>query len=269
MERRSFCDPGLVVDQVVERVGRGGRIDVISLSGSGEPSLSADLGEIIREVKRKTTIPVVLITNGSLLHRDDVRREAGLADMVLPSLDAPDEAAFQRINRPHQDLSLALVVEGLRAFRQEYRGVIWLEVMLVKNMNDDAEHLEMFRQLIENGGMDKVQLNTVTRPPIERDAQALTHEELLSAMPFFGPRCEVIASFRKRASGQEQERLTESVLSVISRRSLSLDDIVRTTGIPAQEARGELAALVNEGRARLVMFGDQWFYTASEKEGSP
>ena len=132
VERRSFSDPGLIVKQVVERVEEGRRIDFISLSGSGEPTLCADIGEIIRELKRKTSIPLAVITNGSLLFREDVRRDIAAADVVLPSLDAAEDVVFERINRPHPALSFTRLVEGLKAFRRGYKGKIWLEIMLDK-----------------------------------------------------------------------------------------------------------------------------------------
>jgi wyosine [tRNA(Phe)-imidazoG37] synthetase (radical SAM superfamily) len=267
VERRSFSDPGLVVKQVIEKVEEGGRIDFISLSGSGEPTLSADLGGIIRELKRRTTVPIAVITNGSLLFREDVRREVGLADLVLPSLDAADDVVFKRINRPHPALSFSRVLEGLKTFREEYRGTIWLEIMLIKNINNSTEHLAMFKDLLRGMSMDKVQLNTVSRPPRESTALALDSAELSSAAGLLGAGCEVIAAFGKEASTENLPEWTESVLATLQRRSLSLDDIVQTTGVPAAKAQAELGRLAKEGKIRVVRFNDDWFYTANDEEG--
>jgi wyosine [tRNA(Phe)-imidazoG37] synthetase (radical SAM superfamily) len=268
VERRSFSEPGLIVKQVVKRVEEGRRIDFISLSGSGEPTLSADIGEIIDELKRKTSIPLAVITNGSLLFREDVRRDIAAADVVLPSLDATGDVIFERINRPHPSLSFTQLVEGLKAFRRGYKGKIWLEIMLIKDINNSVEQLEMFRQLLRDISADKVQLNTVARPPLEESARGLDGEELLSLAHILGNGCEIISAFEKRSPEQKAGQWRESVLATLTRRSLSLDDIVRTTGVSPAKARAGLDRLVGEGKIRLVRFNDGWFYAAGG-EGDP
>jgi wyosine [tRNA(Phe)-imidazoG37] synthetase (radical SAM superfamily) len=266
VERRSFSDPGLIVKQVVERVEEGRHIDFISLSGSGEPTLSADIGEIIRAIKRKTPIPLAVITNGSLLFREDVRRDIAAADVVLPSLDATGDAIFERINRPHPALSFTQLVEGLRAFRRGYKGKIWLEIMLIKGINNGVEQLAIFKQIVSGLSADKVQLNTIARPPLEEAAHGLDDAELLSLAHALGNGCEIIPAFEGRSRAQKAEQWRESVLATLKRRSLSLDDIVRTTGVSPTEARAGLDRLVEEGKIRLVRFNDEWFYVAGGEE---
>ena len=144
VERRSFYDPGLVVEQVVESVKGGSRIDCISLSGSGEPTLNSDIGWVIKRLKERVSLPVAVITNGSLLSRRDVREDLMGADIVLPSLDAANEAAYLKINRPHESLEFSGIVEGLETFCKEYKGRVRLEIMLINNINNDTQHIEKF-----------------------------------------------------------------------------------------------------------------------------
>ena len=168
----------------------GRRIDFISLSGSGEPTLSADIGEIIREHEAE---------DGDS-HRGDHERVAALqggrgsdiaaADVVLPSLDATGDAVFQRINRPHPALSFDRLVEGLRPSAVTYKGKIWLEIMLIKGINNSTEELKIFKQIVSGLSADKVQLNTVARPPLEETARGLDGAELLSRI--FRNGCEII-----------------------------------------------------------------------------
>ena len=106
VRRRAFFDPKAVVRQVREAVASGGRIDHITFSGSGEPTLNRSLGEIIRGIKKFTRIPVVVLTNGTLLHRKDVRRDLREADVVVPDLDAATAGLFARVNRPDKALRL-------------------------------------------------------------------------------------------------------------------------------------------------------------------
>jgi wyosine [tRNA(Phe)-imidazoG37] synthetase (radical SAM superfamily) len=265
VERRSFSDPDLIVKEVLKRTEEGRRTDFITLSGSGEPTLSADIGEIIRAIKRRTATPVAVITNGSLLFREDVVSEIGPADVVLPSLDATGDAGFERINRPHPALSFDQLVEGLEIFRRTYKGKIWLEIMLIKDINNGVEDFAIFREIVSRLGVDRVQLNTVVRPPLEEMARGLDGEELLSAAGAIGSGCEIIPAFENKAGVAKKEEWRDSVIATLRRRSLSLDDIVRITGISRDEAEQGLERLISEGRIRLALFGDNEFYAAADE----
>lgn len=266
-ERQSFYDPALVVEQVVERVREGGRIDCVSLSGSGEPTLNSDIGWVIRTLKDRISLPVAVITNGSLLSREDVRKDLMRADIVLPSLDAASETVYRQVNRPHESLGFASVVEGLDAFCREYRGRVWLEVMLIDNVNNDAQHIEMFKTILDGLPVEKIQLNTVARPPAERTARPVSRAGLLSVARFFGSRTEVIADrVRKQESGFHPQEWEHSVLAMLARRSLGLADIARSTGVSGQTAREGMKRLVEQKKARVVALGRRRFYLVAEQD---
>jgi wyosine [tRNA(Phe)-imidazoG37] synthetase (radical SAM superfamily) len=120
-ERKSFFDREELVGEVLQHLHKAKTADIITFSGSGEPTLNKDLGWILRELKRKTKTQLAVITNGSLLHQEDVRADLSAADIVLPSLDAVSEETFRRINRPHPSISIDDVVKGLQAFRSAYK----------------------------------------------------------------------------------------------------------------------------------------------------
>ncbi|MCK4825117.1 radical SAM protein, partial [bacterium] len=103
-------------------------IDWITFVGSGEPTLHAGIGWLINEVKKLTDIPVAVITNGSLLFLQSVRKALKAADAVLPSLDAGTQKLYKKINRPHPDISFNRFIEGLVTFRNEFQGDLWVEV---------------------------------------------------------------------------------------------------------------------------------------------
>ena len=107
--------------------------DYLTLAGSGEPLLHKGLDEIIQGAKDLIDRPVVVLTNGTLFFREDVRKEVLDADLIVPSLDAATQATFERVNRPHPDLLIDEIIEGLVRLREEFAGEIWLEVMLVKD----------------------------------------------------------------------------------------------------------------------------------------
>src|SRR5208337_1935657 len=155
--------------------GSSPELDFITLAGSGEPTLNLGLGGIIRRLKELTAIPVAVLTNGALLYLPEVRRELQAADLVLPSLDAARDQAFQAVNRPLPGYPLSRL---LQAFRREYPGPIWLEVLLLKGLNDSPEDLEALRRALPTLAPDKVQLNTAVRPGLRSQARPLSLEAL-------------------------------------------------------------------------------------------
>lgn len=118
-----------------------GEIDWVTFVGSGEPTLHSSLGWLIRRVKQICSLPVAVITNGSTLYLPEIRLALSDADAVLPSLDAGNPRLYRKVNRPWPELTFNRLLEGLIAFRQEYTGKLWLEMMLVQGLNDTEEAL--------------------------------------------------------------------------------------------------------------------------------
>ncbi|MCK4275198.1 MAG: radical SAM protein, partial [Phycisphaerae bacterium] len=161
--------------------------DYITLSGSGEPTLYSKTGELIDRIKAMTNIPVAVLTNGSLLWQAEVRSQLMNADLVVPSLDAGDEAMFQAVNRPHEDITFERMLDGLIEFRREFQGQYWLEVMFLAGHNaihSEAQNLAECVSLIKP---DRVQLNTATRPPAEDYAVTVSQQRLSELAAMFDP----------------------------------------------------------------------------------
>jgi len=120
-----------ILEEIKEFLKTGARVDFITFSGSGEPTLNKSTGWLIREIKKFTNIPVAVLTNSTLLSRAGVRKELSAADVVVPSLDAATQRVFEKINRPHPSLKIEKIIDGMVKFRKEFKGQIWLEIMLV------------------------------------------------------------------------------------------------------------------------------------------
>jgi wyosine [tRNA(Phe)-imidazoG37] synthetase (radical SAM superfamily) len=233
--------------------------DVITLAGSGEPTLNLGLGRIIQAVKEMTQIPVAVLTNGALLYLPEVRRELAAADLVLPSLDAAREETYRAINRPLPELTLDRLLEGISAFRREYRGQIWLEVMLIKGLNDTDEELAPLRQAIQKIAPDKVQLNTVVRPGVEGSARPLEMREMAAAAACLGGPVEVIAAFdREDVIGSPPE--DEDLVDMLSRRPMTAPDLAQALGLPLVPVVARLKHLMDSGRISHNRHQDQEFY---------
>jgi wyosine [tRNA(Phe)-imidazoG37] synthetase (radical SAM superfamily) len=182
-ERRGYFPPAEIIAVVAQALEahRPGEIDWVTFVGSGEPTLHASIGWLIRQVKTLSDAPVAVITNGSLLYLPDVRDALVAADAVLPTLDAGTPELYRQINRPHPDVTFERLLDGLVAFRRAYQGRLWLEIMLVKGLNDTANALGHIAAAVAHIRPDQVHLNLPTRPPAEPWVQPADEEGLLRA----------------------------------------------------------------------------------------
>jgi wyosine [tRNA(Phe)-imidazoG37] synthetase (radical SAM superfamily) len=242
------------------RDGRGNP-DVITLAGSGEPTLNLGIGQIIQDIKSVTDIPVAVLTNGSLLHLPEVRRELAAADLVLPSLDTVNEATFQRLNRPVAGLTLAGLLHGLQAFRREFAGAFWLEVMVLKGLNDSEAELEPLRRILADLAPDKVQLNTAVRPVVDDAAQPLDHDEMAAVAAYLGPEVEVIAACRRR--GEARPVADETFLDALARRPMTAPDLAQALGLSLAQVKSDLARLQDAGLVDSRVYERRNFYRRS------
>jgi len=247
IERKNYTDIEAVLDELKKRVAQGLKADFITISGSGEPTLNSRLGELIDGIKKITSFPVAVLTNGTLLYRPDVRADCAKADVVLPSLDAGDQRAFQRINRPHNDISIEKVISGLCAFRNEFAGQIWLEVFFVDGLNTDSKQIAKIKDAIKRICPDKVQLNTAVRPTAEPNVKIVDAEKLQSIANQLGDKCEVIADFMLRHHVEHIERKAEDVLSMLKRRPCTLEDICGSLDIRRNELLKYISYLKQQG----------------------
>jgi len=235
-------------------------IDHFSLSGSGEPTLHSQIRWVIEEIKRISSIPVAVLTNGSLLCEEEVRKDLLPADVVLPSLDAVTPEVFEKINRPMRGFPVEKMIDGLAEFRKGYRGQIWLEILFCKGVNDSQDELLKFKDAIERIRPDQIHLNTVVRPPSESWAKPLSQDELEEIKILFGEKASIISEFDRHLVPTTAEERREAILRILRRRPLSLKDLSRWMGIPQDELNGHLALLLEEGKVLSRPFGDEVYF---------
>lgn len=221
--------------------------DYITLSGSGEPTLYSRIDELICSIKAMTDIPVAILTNGSLLWQREVREQLMKADVVIPSLDAGDDVRFRAINRPHPQISFEQMVCGLIEFRKEFRGQYWLEVLLLKGYSAIQAEVEKLAGLVQRIHPDKVQLNTVDRPPAEEFALAVSEGRIQELARLFNPPAEVIAKFRRREVGGPFKANLDALLNLLRRRPCTVEEIGEGLGCHRNEADKLLADLEARG----------------------
>lgn len=164
----------------------------VTLSGLGEPTLNTGIGEIIDQARAITGAKIAVITNSTLLGDPLVRKGIVKADLIVPSLDAAREQIFKRIDRPDDGIKLNEIIEGLIALRKEFRGQIWLEIMLVAGVNDDLQHIEELKKVIDLINPDKIQLNSPVRRPAEKDVSAVERSKLEKIREILGNKAEIV-----------------------------------------------------------------------------
>jgi wyosine [tRNA(Phe)-imidazoG37] synthetase (radical SAM superfamily) len=261
VERKEWVPMDAVLDEL--KLKLTSRPDYITLSGSGEPTLHSRLGELIEHIQAMTEVPVAVLTNGSLLWQKQVREELALADLVMPSLDAPDRDRFEFINRPHPEVTFERLLEGLEALRSDFTGKYWLEVMLLAGYTAIPETVQRLAQWIRRIQPDKVQLNTAVRPPAEHYAIAVNPERLAEFATRFNPPAEVIAEYRGRRKWAEPQASAQAVLCLLQRRPCTLLDVVHGLHLKPNEAIKLLDALEAEGRVHGSRHGKSYFYQRS------
>jgi len=168
------------------------KINYITLSGSGEPTLNSKIGGLIPEIKKISTCSIAVITNSSLLMDDVARKSLLEADLIVPSLDAVKQSIFEKINQPVDNLRVADIIEGLIKLRREFKGKIWLEVMLVKGLNDSPGQIKKLKEAIDRINPDKIHLNSPVRTTAEEWVKPLERKALERIKEILGDKCEII-----------------------------------------------------------------------------
>ena len=260
LARHEYVPIGEVLEELEAWLKRDGKADHITLSGSGEPTLHSRFGEVLGFVRKNSAIKAVLLTNGSLFHLPEVRRQASQAHIVKVSLSAWDQTSYGWVNRPHPALDFKQLIEGQRAFRNEFRGQMWIEVFLVAGMNSihsDVAKIAALTNLLEP---DRIHLNTAVRPPAEDFVAPLSRERLASLCHLFRPPAEVIAEYRDKG-GSEISANEESIFSLLKRRPCTAEDIAGAFGMHFNEVSKYLGYLMRQGRIRTERANGSFYYT--------
>ena len=265
MDRKEYIPVADVLAELERVLENPGRIDWITLSGSGEPTLNTGIGRLIPEIKKITDIPIAVLTNGTLLGEPEVRKALLRSDLVVPSLDAGREETFQKVNRPHPSLSLAELVEDIADFTAEFSGEVWLEVMILAGINDSEIELKEIARHLNQIGPDKVQLNTVARPPAEKEAVGISPDRLERVRGFLQERVgtipvEVVAGFEGEREGAMEADIEESILSYLKRRPATLKDLSATFGLHPNHLLKYLGHLQEDKKINQLRRGSDSYF---------
>jgi wyosine [tRNA(Phe)-imidazoG37] synthetase (radical SAM superfamily) len=260
MDRREYVPTNEVLSELDQRLAEGAAPDYVTLSGSGEPTLHSKLGEIAAAVKRMTSIPLAVLTNGSLLWDPAVREDLAQADLVVPSLDAGDSTLFQTVNRPHPTLLFERMLDGLRMFRKEFKQQIWLEILLLEGLTGSQAEAEKIARLAEETSPDKIELNTVTRPPAEDFALPVPLQQLQRLKNLFGAHAEVIGDANIPEPMARNAVMTEEILNLLDRRPCTINDLAQGLGTTPSEILKAMDPLLDRNCVAAINTGGRQYY---------
>ncbi len=242
--------------------------DALTFSSAGEPTLYRDLGPLIVRIKEKfPELPLVVLTNGSLLWQPEVRQGLLKADRVVPSLDAVTDSVFQQINRPHPQLELPAILRGIETFRKAYQGQLHLEILLAAGLNDQPEELERIARVVKGIGPDRIELNTVVRPPAYEGVRGLSSARMNAAARFF-PReiTEIIGSYTACSREHSEGDLASRVLQMLRRRPCTGREMADSLSVEPERLDEVLTSLCENARLQCYRFDKKTFYRLPASE---
>jgi len=260
IERKEWVPIDCIIKQLSSKLDS--KPDYITLSGSGEPTLYSRLEELISKIKEITDIPIAVLTNGSLLWMPEVRSALKSADLIIPSLDAGGNYKFQYVNRPHSDITFSKMLEGLVKFREVYTGQYWLEVFLLAGVTTPEMEINMLKTCISSIRPDKVQVNTVTRPPAEDFVVRVPEKRLETIAKELYDKAEVIADYGNVHKQHDFSVRRKDVLALLQRRPCSIEDISAGLGIHRNEVVKYVEELSSEGKIEKKPQNSRLYYKA-------
>ena len=263
LERKEYILYDKVIKELYHYFSNNPGPDYITFSGSGEPTLNSRFGDVLQFIKqKKPDIPVAVLTNGTLFSQKQVRTELLSADVVLPSLDAASNLSFRKINRPFHSLNINDYINGLVDFRKEYKGKIWLEVLIIPGYNDSKTELKLLKEAFEKIKPDSIQLNTLDRPGVIQGIRAASREELQEIVNFWKlDNIEIIASAPERKDIKSYRSDMESaILETIYRRPCTLNDLAKILGSHINEVNKYLDVLEADDKIESVRQERGLFY---------
>jgi wyosine [tRNA(Phe)-imidazoG37] synthetase (radical SAM superfamily) len=281
-QRKDFFPPEELLNEIkraIEVESSHREIDFVTFVGEGEPTLCKSLGWLIRKTKEIADIPIAVDTNGSLLYREDVRNDLSQADIVMPSLDAGTAETYRKINRPHRELDFETVVEGFERFRRDYNGEIWVEVMLIKGLNDTEKELKALKRRLEKIEPNRTYINVPIRPPAEAWAVPPDKEAITLAHAILGD--VNVVDITEEETGEFSiagfTNPEDAILAIIRRHPMRAEQVIDTLrnlsfkkkALPKKyNIHDSIKRLEESGKIKTVKYREKVFWlTTEEKRG--
>ncbi|WP_440953665.1 radical SAM protein [Methanococcoides sp. FTZ1] len=246
-------------------------LDYITFSGTCEPTLNLQIGDMIERIREITDIPICVITNSSLVSREDVRKSLSKADLVVATLVSGNEDTFRAIHRPAKGIRLQDIIEGLRELQKMNGGKLSIEVMLLDSNNDypvnsSDEEVGKLIEVLRYIDPDEIEVLTISRPPAEKFIVPVPEARLKEIAQKFDEELGrervrlVLKGLRRKRSNIKHENLVEEVYDLILRRPCTFDQVVQSLDIDKEELKPIIEGLVGEQKITKILSENGTYY---------
>ncbi len=249
LTRKEYIPTKDVINEMKTYLNENPSPEYITFSGSGEPLLHLGIRKMSDFLK--STYPhlkTALITNSAMLTDKKIRDAVSDIDLILPSLDSAMESTFKLIDRPVKELNVSSIINGLVSLRKEYKGKIWLEVFIIKDINDNKNEIDALKKAINLIKPDKVQLNTLDRPGTNSNiipASKALLESIKTEIDYKDT--EIISKYKSRKEILSYRKdIEQTILDTVSRRPCTLDDLSEILGLNMLELNKYIDVLIKE-----------------------
>ncbi|MFH0976197.1 MAG: radical SAM protein [Spirochaetota bacterium] len=268
---REYVPTEEVISELDEFLKSKPELDSLTFSGSGEPTLHSGIGKIINFLKKDyPEYKITVLTNSTLLNIREVRQSILNADVIVPTLNAVSSEIFNLISRPADDITPEQLISGLIELRKEFKNKIILEIFIIPGINDNEKELSLLKDACIKILPDLIQLNSLDRPGTENWIRAASIEKLNEIKEYFLPlKTEIIGNpvARKHKISRRFSDLSEAIVSTISRRPSTLNDLSAAFGIGEAGLLNILEYLLEKGTiVKEESLGRGTFYKLKIKE---
>lgn len=251
--RAEYVNIKEVLDELSDFLSKSPQLDYITFSGSGEPTLNIGIGDVVRFLKTNyKEYKIALLTNGTLFTEKSLIEDVKDVDLIIPSLDAATEEVFKKVNRPYKDLRVEEVINGLINLRNEYKGKIYLEIFIVPDVNDTEEEIKKLSEAAKQIRPDKIQLNSLDRPPAVSGVKKAEYKALLRIATYFEPFAEIIGRYEKKNLNIKNLDIENLIIETISRRPCTREELRTLLNIRMKEVDSVLDRLIENNRVKII-----------------
>ncbi|NDV18081.1 radical SAM protein [Pseudodesulfovibrio sp. JC047] len=250
VERKPYVPANAILEELAAWKAEGLTMpDVVTLGGLGEPCLNSEMGAVITGARKLfPDTDIAVLTNASLMGDPDVRRELALADSILPSLDSLMEDEFTRVNRPCKGFSPAGIADGLLEFKKEFKGKIFLEILLAEGINDTDENLGRLKNFCERLAPDRVDVVTLTRPGTVKGVRPVDGEVLSRwRMTLESGKTGVQTHQVTDRTTISTKHVTEFVIASLTRRPQTVSQLAQALNVDPKQVQFAVEALLKKG----------------------
>ena len=260
-EQKNVVEVSTIINELKEHLHD--KIDVITITANGEPTLYPYLDELIDELNKiKNSTQTLILTNSSTLVNEKVFNSLLKLDQVKLSLDAVSNSVFKRIDRPHVNIEIEKIVQKVIEFSKVYKGKLFIEILFVKDLNDTKEEIQKLNDVLMQLKVTRIDIGTIDRPPAY-PVSGVSYKELHEISHLFNSSLPIHIASRVHAEPNNASYDNEEILNTLDKRPLTAEDIDLLFD---EESKKRLDLLIKNSRITKKLVGNLEFFILHENE---